>query len=189
MMSFSKFYKATLINELFTSDIPVEWDKDAIEDGLIMGSFTAPNGRVFVIKLNRGPDNGYNKKEYLELCKYNKVKPPKEILRAYDNNTLWELEFRDAKQERLSQTRNVKDGAGILGTGNASFVFSAVIHGLMDITLDVPSIKVISFLGHNASRISLYSKLIRSLGQKLSWKGQELESDLITDLTYWYLYR
>lgn len=191
-MSFSNFYNNSFITELFSTDIPVEWDKDAIEDGLIIGSFTVPNGRNFVIELNTG--SLYDKEHYLKLCKYNKVEPLAEVLKALNNKTFWELHFVDAKQEDLSlnapsYTSSIKSGSDILGTGNASFVFSAVIHGLMDITLDVPSIKVLSFHGHNVSRISLYNKLIRTIGQSLGWKHQELKDEGLAELSSWYLYR
>lgn len=196
-MSFSKFYKGSLINELFDTDIPVEWDKELLSNGLILGSFTAPNGRVFVIELNRGSDpdgpyGGVEKEHYLNLCEYNEVEPIQEVLKGIGNNTLWEVSFIDAKQEHLSnnaRSTDTKTGSDILGTGNASFVFSAVIHGLMDITLDVPSIKVLSFHGHNVSRISLYNKLVRTIGQSLGWNYQELKDEGLEDLSSWYLYR
>jgi len=201
-MSFSKFYKGTLIKELFTTDIPVKWDKDAMDNGLILGIFKAPNKRSYIIELQRieEPMTKWHKDGYLKMCEDSGSKPVKQVINALDTNTFWDITFFDSQQESQSMlspddNKSVKSGYDILGTGNAAFIFSAVIHGLMDITLDVPSIKVISFMAVHTSRISLYNKLVRSIGQNLGWNNQVLKAGDYAEFgdfagaTFWYLYR
>jgi hypothetical protein len=98
------------------------------------------------------------------------------------------VEFFDSRHEsERNRSSNVsKTGYDILGTGGAAAVLSAVVYGLMDITLDYPSIKILQFTADEPSRVSLYSRMVKHLTSKLVWNYQELKN---RNEAMWLLYQ
>jgi hypothetical protein len=180
-MAFDSLYDK-LILEVMDTDIPVEWDTDALQDGLILGQLTAPNGIRYVIELTKMHDDAIivegllNK--YLWRCKASNQKPVSDITEEIKKANVWSVEFYSiAQKSAYMKWDSTKTGYDILGTGGAFGVFSAVIHGLMDITLEYPNIKVLEFTADEPSRRSLYSRLVKQTTSKLGWGYQELEDN------------
>ena len=181
-------FERLVLNELFGTDIPIEWDKDLANDGLILGHFSAPNNRSYIIELKQINDFDIDNflEYYVKVCKLNSVEPVSKVLEEVKN--LWNVEFFDSRHEsERNRSNNVsKTGYDILGSGGAAAVLSAVVYGLIDITLDYPSIKILQFTADEPSRVSLYSRMVKHLTSKLVWNYQELKN---RNEAMWLLYQ
>ena len=183
-------FEKLVLGELMDTDIPVEWDTDVVSDGLILGHFNAPNGRTYIIELKQLHQSDVKNfaELYVKVCKLNSVEPVQDIIDEINNRNVWNVAFFDSRREseRIRPGSNTtKTGYDILGTGGAAVVLSAVVHGLMDITLDYPNIKVLEFTAQESSRKSLYSRMVKQIAGKLGWEYQELTN---RDEKNWLLY-
>ena len=182
-------FENIVLSELLDTDIPVEWDTDVASDGLILGHFNAPNGRTYIIELKQLHQSDVENfaEHYVSTCKLNSVEPVQDIINEINNRNVWNVEFFDTSYEfERNRSSNIsKTKYDILGTGGAAAVLSAVVHGLMDITLDYPKIKVLAFSAHEPSRKSLYSRMVKQVSGRLGWRYQELT---VRDEINWLLY-
>ena len=183
-------FENIVLSELLDTDIPVEWDTDIASDGLILGHFNAPNGRTYIIELKQLHQSDVENfaEHYVKICRLNSVEPVQEVINEINNRNVWNVEFFDSRHEseRNRPGNNTsKTGYDILGTGGAAAVLSAVVYGLMDITLDYPSIKVLAFSAQEPSRKSLYSRMVKQVAGKLGWSYQELT---VRDEINWLLF-
>lgn len=184
-------FERLVLNELLDTDIPVEWDTDIAHDGLILGSFNAPNGRIYIIELKQLHQSDVENfaEHYVKICKLNSIEPEQKIINEINNKNVWNVEFFDSRHEsernRPGSTTS-KTGYEILGTGGAAAVLSAVVYGLMDITLDYPNIKVLTFSAEEPSRKSLYSRMVKQVSGKLGWQYQELK---VRNEVNWMLFK
>jgi hypothetical protein len=180
-------FERLVLNELFGTDIPIEWDKDLASAGLILGYFSTPNSRSYIIELKQIHESDVDNflEHYVKVCKLNSIEPAAKVLEGVKN--LWNVEFFDSRHEaeRNRSSNVLKTGYDILGTGGAAAVLSAVVYGLMDITLDYLNIKILEFSAKESSRVSLYSRMVKQLTGKLAWNYQELK---VRDETNWLLY-
>jgi hypothetical protein len=194
-MSFRDFYKKSLIEELFNSDIEIKWDDEGYN--LISATFNAPNKHHYTIEFKNIKEDfmiKFSLKNYIDGCKQNSIKPNEKIINLITSMYLWDFRFFDTRQEEISlysDDHDLKSGHDLLKTGGSAFVFSAVIKVIKEALSKYPKIKLLSFAADYPSRISLYNNLVKKFISNSEWDFQNFsfkEGDL-SGTTVWYVYK